>query len=320
MSLNYYIEEEEIRREESINNYKNLFVNYEKKMPTLYEALHHIFISAVYDQAKANYLTADIIAKCKQAIDPRFSSIKQKYKSISIDDAYIICSYTCESYDGKYSPYKLLNQNLVSNNRKQGVANISKYLYIFLKSLRKLERYYPNQINKYLFRCISHKVSLTKDPLNDKLIPYINGNQKTFWGFTSTSPNPKTTLNFLGTKQQFKTGTIFLLGGDVWGYDITLFNYYNEEEILLEPETKFIIDNVLPPVNDIINIICKVLKSPLILDSNKVQITQPIGGEIINSQTNYNILNINNCIVKIEGEIKINNNNKWRNKIKYINL
>ena len=72
MSLNYYIEEEEIRREESINNYKNLFVNYEKKMPTLYEALHHIFISAVYDQAKANCLTADIIAKCKQAIDPNF--------------------------------------------------------------------------------------------------------------------------------------------------------------------------------------------------------------------------------------------------------
>ncbi len=57
-----------------------------------------------------------------------------------------------------------------------------------------------------------------------------------------------------------KSGTIFTLTGDVWGYDITLFNYYKEEEILLEPETKFIVDSVLPPVNDIIYITCKVLK------------------------------------------------------------
>ena len=122
MSLNYYIEEEEIRRDESINNYKYLFVNYEKNMPSLNEALNQIFISVVYDQTKANNLSADIIAKCKQAIDPRFNEIKQKYKNISIDDAYIICSYTCESFEGKYSPYKILNQNLVSNNRKQGIG------------------------------------------------------------------------------------------------------------------------------------------------------------------------------------------------------
>ena len=56
----------------------------------------------------------------------------------------------------------------------------------------------------------------------------------------------------------------------------------------------------------------------MILDSNKVQITQPIGGEIINSQTNYNILNINNCIVKIEGEIKINNIPKYIRGIGYL--
>ena len=114
-------------------------------MPTLEEALNQIFKSVVFDEAKAKSLTDDIIGKCKQAIDPRFNAIKQKYKNISINDAYIICSYTCESYEGKYSPYKILNKNLVSNDRKQGVANISKYLYIFLKSLRKLERYYPSE-------------------------------------------------------------------------------------------------------------------------------------------------------------------------------
>ena len=76
MSANYYIEEEENIREESINNYKYLLVNYEKNMPSLNEALNQIFISVVYDQAKANNLSADIIAKCKQAIDPRFNEKK----------------------------------------------------------------------------------------------------------------------------------------------------------------------------------------------------------------------------------------------------
>ena len=123
MSLSYYIKEEENRREESLNNYKDLFSNYDKNIPTLNEALNQVFESVVFDNAKANNLTADIITKCKQWVDPRFNIINQKYKNISINDAYIICSYTCESKEEKYSPYKLLNQNLVMNNRKQGVEN-----------------------------------------------------------------------------------------------------------------------------------------------------------------------------------------------------
>ena len=100
----------------------------------------------------------------------------------------------------QYSPYRLLNKNLASTNRKQGISNISKYLYIFLKALRKLYKYYPIQPNTYLYRCISFKVKLDKDPTNNKLIPYSKGNQKTFWGFTSTSPNPKTTIKFFRSK------------------------------------------------------------------------------------------------------------------------
>ena len=100
-------------------------------------------------------------------------------------------------------------------------------------------------------------------------MPYIIGNKKTFWGFTSTSSNPKTTYNFLKEEEKIKVGTLFILGGDIWGYDITLFNYFGEEEILLEPEKKFIIDNVLPPLNEVINVSCTLLETPLILDKNK---------------------------------------------------
>ena len=169
--------------------------------------------SCELDKNKVKELIDDIINKCKNRIDPDFDMIKKKYENITKDDAYIICSYTCESKERKYSPYRILNQNLVSDDRKNGVINISKYLYIFLKALRKLPRYYPK--NKYLYRCLTIKVNISKDSNNEKIIPYIIGNTKTFWGFTSTSTAPKTAYSFLHKEEKNKTGTIFSLGGDI---------------------------------------------------------------------------------------------------------
>ena len=270
MSLNLYLEEEDNNKEVSVDDYKDLFLAYKNKVPTLSESLKQLFKSKNLSDDKVDELTNDILDKCKKTIDKNFDEIKKKYNNIAKDDAYIICAYTCESKDTTYSPYRILNQNLVSDNTKKGVENISKYLYIFLKSLRKLPRYYPTKTNKYLYRCITQKVSLSKDPFNDKLVPYMNGNKKTFWGFTSTSQNPKMTYKFLKDKQQIKEGTLFVLGGDIWGYDIELFNYFGEKEILLEPERKFVVENVLPPLNEIINVTCKIIKTPLILDNNGI--------------------------------------------------
>jgi hypothetical protein len=131
-------------------------------------------------------------------------------------------------------------------DRKNGLKIISKYLYILLYSLRKLPKYYPTQTKGYLYRCINKHINYKIDPFNPKSIPYLQGNKKTFWGFTSTSPNAIKSYNFLGKTENFKSGTIFTLYGDLWGYDITLFNYYNEDEILLEPERKFIVKQILP--------------------------------------------------------------------------
>ncbi len=44
--------------------------------------------------------------------------------------------------------------------------------------------------------------------------------------------------NFLGEEKDFKIEAIFSLIGNVLGYDITLFNYFGEEELLLEPKEK----------------------------------------------------------------------------------
>ena len=304
MSLNFYCKEEENSREESINRYKNIFTNYDKTAPSLSEALNQMFKSADLSKKKINELTEDIIAKCKSKIDPDFDSIKKKYENLTKEDAYIICSYTCESIDREYSPYRILNQNLVSNNRQKGVNNISKYLYIFLKSLRKLPRYYPE--NKVLYRCLTCQVNLSEDNKNNNTVPYKIGNKKTFWGFTSTSKDPKMTYSFLKDKETMKTGTIFSLSGDVWGYDIEPFNYFHEKEILLEPERKFIISNVLPPINDIINITCNILETNLILSDNKLE---------SNLNSNYTKENENSkmaeYLIKFEMETKINEENKY---------
>ena len=58
------------------------------------------------------------------------------------------------------------------------------------------------------------------------------------------------------------------MAGKVWGYDITLFNYFHEKEILIEIERKFFIDNIIPPTNGIIYIGYYMEDNPLILSDD----------------------------------------------------
>ena len=174
------------------------------------------------------------------------AQIKKEYPNISKDEAIIISSYTCESKEIGYSPYRMLNGALVSKNRKLGIEKVSKYLFILLRTLRKLKRYYPDPESNFLYRCIDAKVNV--DPKSKNPVPYIKGNTKTFWGFTSTSTSIISSYEFLGEKKDFKCGTIFHISGNIWGYDITLFNYFHEDEVLLEPERKIFIYEQQPEI------------------------------------------------------------------------
>ena len=99
MPLDFYCKEEENTREESINRYKYIFTNYEKNPPSLSEALTQMFKSSNLDTNKINELVEDILTKFKDRIDQNFNLIKKKYENIAKEDAYIICSYTCESIE-----------------------------------------------------------------------------------------------------------------------------------------------------------------------------------------------------------------------------
>jgi len=217
---------------------------------------------------KVEDLTNEVLDNCMVHVENNFSNIKNKYNNISKEDAYIICSYTYECNEPDYCPYKILNENLVSQDRRKGVKKISKYLYIFLKALRKLPKYRPNVENKYLYRCIRRKVKVSEDENNPQNLPYKKGNLKTFWSFTSTS-SIGYNYAFLN-KENFITGTRFKLleneKHSMWGYDISVFNFHDENEILLEPETQFKVEESIPELNGIIDITCEIKKTPLILD------------------------------------------------------
>lgn len=170
MSLHYYCVGEDNEKEESIDNYKDLFVEYLDNPPSLKEALNQIFISGGVPENEVNDYVKDITKKVNKLVEDRDREIKEKYPNISHEDSLIICSYTCEAINSEFSPYRTLNRNLASDNRKEGLKKVSKYLYILLKALRKLKKYYPDKEQKYLYRGISFKVNTMIEPYRPKLV------------------------------------------------------------------------------------------------------------------------------------------------------
>ena len=340
MSLHHQYINNESNSESPINEFEYLFKNYNDYPPSLKEALFDMFRLSGGGN-KASSLYGQIMSKVNKHLQNKFSSIKKKYPNITYEDAQIITSYTCElnNEDYNYNPYKVLNSNLVSDDRKNGIRKISKYFFIFLKASRKLDRYYPDKNKKYLYRCISKQIELNRDSFDNKKIPYLKGEKKIFWAFSSASINPQTSSMFLGKdKNDNKTGTIFTLTGNIWGYDITLFNVFNEEEILLEPERKLLIKESIPPINNVIYVRCKVLDTPLILENifkqNKVNNKPNLNfnieenlniGQIINEKNGKNEDNIKIFSSSTKNKdniqnIKYNITNSETKSLKYSNL
>ena len=225
--------------EESINNYADIFMTYISKPPTLNEALEELFNSNRTENS--NDIIKEIICLSKNTIDRNFDKIKQIYPKISKEESMIIASYIVDVR--KASIYRIIYRTL--NDDKKNIKNISKYLYLFIKSLRKLKKYSDS---KYLYRGIR-----IKD------MPLIKGNKKTFSTFLSTS------IDIHIAKCFAENGVIYYLG-NAWGYDISLFSCYQEEkEILLEPERQFLVEEVIS-VNNTINAKLKMLDTPLVLE------------------------------------------------------
>jgi len=134
-----------------------------------------------------------------------------------------------------------------------------------------------------MFRCVNKKINLNEDFFKKNVIKYKQGNKKTFWGFASISSELNLKYYSNGKKKDIKEGTIFDLCGNIWGYDISLFNKMLDEQIILEPEQESDIMNVVPPSkNDFIHVRCFIKKTPIILKDIKpdyIKITYKFDGK-----------------------------------------
>ena len=104
-------------------------------------------------------------------------------------------------------------------------------------------------------------------------------------------------IHFLKKKGK-KNKVIFSLCGDIWGYEIELFNFFHEKEILLEPESNFYINDISPSHNDVTNIHCKIFGTNLILNDNNFE-----------SNSIIDKTNIEKYVIKFELYAKIKDEN-----------
>ena len=249
-------EDQEIGDEISINKYKDLFLPLLKQIPSLEEALDQLYNSMNINDVKSQ--RNKVIKECKEKIEKNFEKIKKIHPNITKNEALIINTYTYEDSETKLSPYKILNNNLISDGKKNEIKNVYKYCFILLKALRQLTPFNANDI--ILYRALKEKVITEISKNKPNFIPYKEKNEKIFCGFASTFLKLPKNFNNLDTK------TKFIIKGDIIGYDISPFtNFQEEKEVLLEPERKYKIDAV-NELNETMNITCNILKTPLVLE------------------------------------------------------
>ena len=235
-----------------IDQMSPLFTGYAKKPPTLEETL----VSMGYEKAKelAEEFTKKATEKLKELDAP----------GVTVEDVAAIFCYTSEWDTAKFgddeSPYRKLNNSLSVNRNNKSLKKTRGFLFLLLQALRKLPRFVPE--NHTLYRGLQAHVQTEADPKFPERKPYAAGNEKTWWAFTSTTTSLEATQTFLGTTG----GTLFVLSGKPWGYDISVFSDFpGEKEILMEPERKLRVTSVFKE-GQLITVNAEVLETSPILE------------------------------------------------------
>lgn len=152
--------------------------------------------------------------------------------SMEREEALAIFIYT---YGSDESPYLVLNRALATRN-EDTIPKYRGYIVHLLSALRKLPRYRKRGV---LYRGIDANYAAWNQA------DYAVGNTLTWPAFTSTSASEASTLRFL---QDAVKPIIFEIRGEFNGCNIMLFSFLKEEEeVLLEPETKFVIKSIVSP-------------------------------------------------------------------------
>lgn len=158
---------------------------------------------------------------------------------MSLDELNAIYCYSKGGLDDDetISLFSMVNKALYTKEGKREIVKkYRKFLYLFLSGIRKLPRTIP--VDDILYRGLKTYVTMED---NGADAPYAVDRVKTWWGFTSTSADERSAVPFLKdhNAENFGTGTMFIIRGRVWGYDISPYVFYEgEREFLIEPEQK----------------------------------------------------------------------------------
>lgn len=143
-------------------------------------------------------------------------SALMKQRKLDQEDAAAIALYTFDFGPGACSqnPYRIINSSLVG----RGIMPLRKnrgVIFHILKALRKLPKVQSTGL--VLYRGITRNVCLDQKH-------YYRGNKITWHTFSSTTTDLEVTKYFLTDQSSNSEGTIFIIRGRCWGYDIQQFS------------------------------------------------------------------------------------------------
>lgn len=153
----------------------------------------------------------------KFVMEKEASGVLAKYET-TIEEGMGIAIYTYEDNQPDDCPFRVINTCLGRIRTMEALEKIKDIFFNIVSGLRKLPRFYPT--SKTLYRGIRERVDLEM---------YTRGNVVTWSAFSSASTDMSVIRNFLMSSGD-ASGTMFIIQGDPWGYDITDFSFFDDEK------------------------------------------------------------------------------------------
>ena len=146
----------------------------------------------------------EVFEECKETIKERWSWLSKKYV-LTEEEAVLISTYTYGEKGVSLDrfPYRIINKKLWEGRIKGQTSDPKSYLRLLLRALRKLPRTVPQTLYRGVWET----------------------EYKLMWkGFSSTTTSMEVTKGFLHNK-----GSLFEIR-DMWGYSISDFSIYSDEQ------------------------------------------------------------------------------------------
>lgn len=200
--------------------FKTILLGIKGEPPSLKKALSEAKLKNFEDTAK------ECLEKV-QEVDVN----DEMFASLTPDEKGAIFAYTLERADKFENIYKCLNEAMAC----RGDGNFKRwkgYIYLLLSALRKCA-------NSYTKGVLYRGIRLDEDAIRKYKAAKEGGTETTWWSFVSTSTELKIANDFTKRDEDGTIGVLFIIKNGNGCMVSKLSNEAEEHEVLLEPERKF---------------------------------------------------------------------------------